>query len=256
VGDAPEGLRLGARLQSGRERAGLTVIQAAERLHVDPHVIEALEGERFEELGASVYVRGHLRHYAELVGEPVGELQELYAASAHAARQPDLTRVPKREDPAAASRVLLIPAVLVVAAVAVIGTAWWVAAPAGGAEERGEAHGGGGDACSGRSAEPGPAGGGAAAPSGRGGAALHRGGGTEALRGTRGPRSDSAWLGGGFRLGRIGIAGRDCARCRAARGGGAGASRGRGDCADGAPGRSAAAAGGRPQNAFRRGQLG
>ncbi len=127
MGAAPEGLRLGARLQGGRERAGLTVIQAAERLHVDPHVIEALEAERFEELGASVYVRGHIRHYAELIGESAAELQELYAASAHSTRKPDLTRVPRREDPTAASRALLIPAVLVVAAVAVIGTAWWVA---------------------------------------------------------------------------------------------------------------------------------
>lgn len=118
---------LGARLKSARERAGLTVIQVAERLHVDPHLIEALEGERFEELGASVYARGHIRHYAELLGEPAGELQELYSRSAHAARTPDLTRVPKGKDPAGASSALLVPAVLVVVVVAVIGTVWWVA---------------------------------------------------------------------------------------------------------------------------------
>lgn len=121
-----DGLRLGARLQAGRERAGLTVIQAAERLHVDPYVIEALEAERFEELGASVYVRGHIRHYAELVGEPPAELLGLYATSEHAARTPDLTRVPKGEDSAEVSRALLVPAVLFVLAVAIIGTAWWV----------------------------------------------------------------------------------------------------------------------------------
>jgi cytoskeleton protein RodZ len=118
---------LGARLKSARERAGLTVIQVAERLHVDPHLVEALEGDRFEELGASVYVRGHIRHYAELVGESPGELQELYSTSAHAAHKIDLTRVPKGQDSAGASSALLVPAVLVVAFVAVIGTVWWVA---------------------------------------------------------------------------------------------------------------------------------
>jgi cytoskeleton protein RodZ len=118
---------LGARLKSARERVGLSVIQAAERLHVDPHLVEALEGDRFEELGASVYVRGHIRHYAELVGESPGELQELYSTSAHAAHKIDLTRVPKGEDSTSASSVLLVPAVLVVAFVAVIGTVWWVA---------------------------------------------------------------------------------------------------------------------------------
>lgn len=122
-----EGLGIGARLKGGRERAGLTIIQAAERLHVDPRAIEALENDRFEELGASVYVRGHIRHYAELVGEPAAELLELYAASAHAARKPDLTRVPKGESPGGASRVLLVPAVVVVVAVGLIGTIGWVA---------------------------------------------------------------------------------------------------------------------------------
>ena len=118
---------LGARLKSARERAGLTVIQAAERLHVDPHLVEALENDRFEQLGASVYVRGHIRHYAELVGESPGELQELYSTSAHAAHKIDLTRVPKGQDSAGASSALLVPAVLVVAFVAVIGVVWWVA---------------------------------------------------------------------------------------------------------------------------------
>lgn len=125
--DPPESSSLGARLRSAREQAGLTVIQAAERLHVDPHLIEALEAERFEDLGASVYVRGHLRRYAELVGESAGELQALYSADAHAARTPDLRRVPKGEESAGASSALLVPAVLVVAVVAVIGTVWWVA---------------------------------------------------------------------------------------------------------------------------------
>src|SRR6185312_10844170 len=128
VGDAQsESSSLGARLRNARERSGLTVIQAAERLHVDPQLIEALEGERFEQFGASVYVRGHIRHYAELVGESAEELQQLYSGSAHAAQQPDLTRVPKEQDPAGASSALLVPAVMVVAVVAVIGIVWWVA---------------------------------------------------------------------------------------------------------------------------------
>ncbi|HEY2590291.1 MAG TPA: RodZ domain-containing protein [Steroidobacteraceae bacterium] len=122
-----ESSSVGARLKSAREGAGLTVIQAAERLHVDPHLVEALEGDRFEELGASVYARGHIRRYAELVGESSSELRELYSTSAHAAHRIDLTRVPKGQDSAGASSALLVPAVLVVAFVAVIGTVWWVA---------------------------------------------------------------------------------------------------------------------------------
>lgn len=124
---AQSGPGLGARLERARLEARLTVIQAAERLHVDPRVIEALEAERFEELGASVFVRGHIRHYAELVGEQPAELQALYAGSTHAAQTPDLRQVPQGHSPVESSSALLVPAVMVVSAIAVIGIIWWVA---------------------------------------------------------------------------------------------------------------------------------
>ena len=66
---APVARTIGERLRAGRERAGLSVAASAEKLHLDPKVIEALEADRFAELGASVYVRGHLRRYADFVGE-------------------------------------------------------------------------------------------------------------------------------------------------------------------------------------------
>ena len=53
---------IGARLRAGRERMGLTLLQVAEKLHVDAKVIESLEAERFDALGAPVFVKGHLRH--------------------------------------------------------------------------------------------------------------------------------------------------------------------------------------------------
>ena len=64
---------IGARLRAAREQCGLTVLQAAERLHVDARILEALEAQDFAALGASVYVRGHLRRYAEAVGESAAE---------------------------------------------------------------------------------------------------------------------------------------------------------------------------------------
>jgi cytoskeleton protein RodZ len=116
---------LGARLRAGRERAGLSIVQAAEKLHTDAHVLEALEAERFGELGAPVFVRGHIRRYAELVRESAPELQSLYAASAHAAARPDLTRVPKA-DPGQPPPSRLVPGMAVVVAVALIGIIGWV----------------------------------------------------------------------------------------------------------------------------------
>jgi cytoskeleton protein RodZ len=113
---------IGARLRRARERSRLTILQAAEKLHVDPEVLEALEADDFEALGAPVYVKGHLRHYAELVGEPVAALFELYSQGTRVA-PPDLTRIAKAP-PDDAGR-LVVPAVAVVILFALAGTLWW-----------------------------------------------------------------------------------------------------------------------------------
>jgi cytoskeleton protein RodZ len=114
---------IGARLRSARERSRLTILQAAEKLHVDPDILEALEAENFVALGAQVYVKGHLRHYAQLVGESPEALSDLYSQGA-SIPQPDLTRIPKAL-PADAGR-FVAPAVIVVVGFAVAGTVWWV----------------------------------------------------------------------------------------------------------------------------------
>lgn len=120
---AEDGVGIGARLRAARERRGLTVLQAAEKLHVDARVLEALEADNFAPLGADVYVRGHLRRYAELVGESPAELQTLYV-NASPAVQPDLTRIPRGERPPGSAR-LVLPAVLGVVALALAGAVWW-----------------------------------------------------------------------------------------------------------------------------------
>lgn len=116
---------VGARLRTARERAGLSLLQAAEKLHVDASVLEALESENFEVLGASVFVRGHIRRYAELVQEPAADLQALYSGSSQVAPPPDLTRIPKSVR-SAHRQALLVPGLTIVIAIAVIGTVWWV----------------------------------------------------------------------------------------------------------------------------------
>ena len=117
---------IGTRLRAAREKKGLTLLQAAERMHVDARIVESLEAENFAALGAPVYARGHLRHYAELVDESVAELQQLYADATRAApAQPDLTRIARME-PSNDSGKLVGPAVIGLVAVALVGTVWWV----------------------------------------------------------------------------------------------------------------------------------
>lgn len=118
---------IGERLRAGRERAGLSVAAAAEKLHLDIKVIEALEADRFAELGASVYVRGHLRRYADFVGEPGAELVSSYTARESRPPPPDLTQVPQAERRADPRR-LVTPLVGVACAAVLLLAIWWVLA--------------------------------------------------------------------------------------------------------------------------------
>jgi cytoskeleton protein RodZ len=116
---------IGERLRAGRERSGLSIAAAAEKLHLDSKVIEALEADRFAELGASVYVRGHLRRYADFVGEPGAELVSSYSARDARPPPPDLTQIPhaeRRADP----RRLVTPLVGLSSAAVLLLAIWWV----------------------------------------------------------------------------------------------------------------------------------
>lgn len=68
----------GALLKRERERRSLTVQQAAEALHLDPWIVEAIEADRFQVLGAPVYARGHLRKYAAQLGLSADDVLQRY----------------------------------------------------------------------------------------------------------------------------------------------------------------------------------
>jgi cytoskeletal protein RodZ len=124
---APVARSIGQRLRAGRERAGLSIAASAEKLHLDPKVIEALEADRFSDLGASVYVRGHLRRYADFVGEKGAELVAAYAAREARPPPPDLTQAPhpeRRADP----RRLVTPLAGISGAAVLALAIWWVLA--------------------------------------------------------------------------------------------------------------------------------
>jgi cytoskeleton protein RodZ len=118
----------GARLAAAREQAGMTLAQAAERLRLDVATLQALESGRFQTLGAAVFVRGHLRHYAELVGLPLDEIDAAYAASsAKLAPQPDLRRTTTLPGNAPPRGVSLPPRAALIGAIVLVLVAlvWW-----------------------------------------------------------------------------------------------------------------------------------
>jgi cytoskeleton protein RodZ len=89
-----DAVAIGRQLLAARERQGLSVADVAASLRVDQAVIEALESGRFFALGAPVFARGYLRHYAELLGEPLEEVTGRYETLRESAASPDISAVP------------------------------------------------------------------------------------------------------------------------------------------------------------------
>jgi cytoskeleton protein RodZ len=92
----------GARLRRQRELAGFGEQQVAERLNLDTVVVAALESNDYATLGAPVFVRGHLRRYASMLGLSADEILGAYDRSRDQLAQPTL--VPKSREEMAPTR--------------------------------------------------------------------------------------------------------------------------------------------------------
>ena len=117
----------GGMLRVERERRGYSVQHVAEELHLEIRVIEALETNRFEALGAPVYARGHLRKYATLLGLSPATVLARYEALGGTPPDPTpvpaVMAVPLRVE---RRRVSKLPLWIAAAIVIVAGLAWLV----------------------------------------------------------------------------------------------------------------------------------
>lgn len=81
----------GPQLKAEREKRGMSLQKAADELHLDAWVIEALEAGDYQRIGATVYAKGHLKRYAGLLGLPAAAIMAGYETRAPAAPAVALT---------------------------------------------------------------------------------------------------------------------------------------------------------------------
>jgi cytoskeleton protein RodZ len=70
----------GALLRAGRESAGLSVEQVAEKLHLLQSVVNSLEKDCYDRIRGDTFVRGYMRNYARLLGISDDEVVARYDA--------------------------------------------------------------------------------------------------------------------------------------------------------------------------------
>ncbi len=74
-------MTIGEKLRSAREAQGKTIQEASAATRIKPSYLEALEAERFKELGGNVYAKGFIRSYAGYLGLDPATLLDEYRAS-------------------------------------------------------------------------------------------------------------------------------------------------------------------------------
>jgi cytoskeleton protein RodZ len=68
---------IGIRLRQGREKAGLSLEQAGQQLKLPVAIVEAMERDDWQRLGAPIYVRSYLGSYLRLVGLPAALAEQV-----------------------------------------------------------------------------------------------------------------------------------------------------------------------------------
>ena len=114
-------------LKAERERRGLSSQKAADELHLDAWVVDALEAEDYERVGPSVYAKGHLKRYAALLGLSPSDILAGYESRSQAAKMSASQPANVRRTGAPAVSNLSWTPILVslAAAVLVLGVLWW-----------------------------------------------------------------------------------------------------------------------------------
>jgi cytoskeleton protein RodZ len=118
----------GPRLKAERERRGLSSQKAADELHLDGWVVDALESEDYERVGPSVYAKGHLKRYAALLGLPAAEIMAGYESRTQVPKPPaaQSANVRMRTQAAAVSGLPWVQvAGLAAGAFLLAGLLWW-----------------------------------------------------------------------------------------------------------------------------------
>ncbi|QGU32559.1 RodZ domain-containing protein [Thermochromatium tepidum] len=117
----------GRRLRALRESRKLDIERVAAQLHLQRHVVEAIEGDQYERLPAPVFVIGYIKNYARLLGTDSTPLVAAYRAMVPA-REGSLGQAPSVPSNSAHSsrgnRWVWVSVVLLIGLVAGVSTLW------------------------------------------------------------------------------------------------------------------------------------
>ncbi len=76
-------LFVGDSLKQARKSKKLEIEDVAQQLYVNPSIINHLEEENFDQIGAEVFITGHLKNYARFLGLPAEKMLATLSENAY-----------------------------------------------------------------------------------------------------------------------------------------------------------------------------
>jgi cytoskeletal protein RodZ len=103
-------LFVGDSLKQARKSKKLEIEDVAQQLYVNPSIINHLEEENFDQIGAEVFITGHLKNYARFLGLPAEKMLATLSENAYIRGQEVLE--PKITDHLVALKIIAYTSVL------------------------------------------------------------------------------------------------------------------------------------------------
>ena len=103
-------LFVGDSLKQARKSKKLEIEDVAQQLYVNPSIINHLEEENFDQIGAEVFITGHLKNYARFLGLPAEKMLATLSENAYIRGQEVLE--PKITDHLVALKIIAYVSVL------------------------------------------------------------------------------------------------------------------------------------------------
>ena len=103
-------LFVGDSLKQARKSKQMEVEDVAQQLYINPSIITHLEEENYDRIGAEVFIRGHLKNYAQFLDLPVEKILATLSEETYIKGQEVLT--PKITDHLVALKIIAYASVL------------------------------------------------------------------------------------------------------------------------------------------------
>lgn len=120
---------LGSLLKSAREQKGITVEDAATRLHLRPCIVTDIEADCFSNIDSSTYVRGYVKNYARILGVDKEAINNCLARQVPKVTEPAMQSFSRKTSRQATDSRLMLVTYLIGFLLLALLVVWWLQKP-------------------------------------------------------------------------------------------------------------------------------